>query len=502
MSEDDVTRDTGDVQSSGALSRPREVLALVIAWTASEPERTGEIFAVPERGGPWVLGRGETSSDDEHPHVLATLLRPGAPPRSRGLANPFLSRAQLTVRSEGGGVRLENVGKRALEHMGREVTTALVREGETVEVKGQLLLYCIRRSARPPELRNIDSVRFPFGEPDEHGIVGESPKVWELRDQLAFVARRRAHVLVLGPSGTGKELVARAIHGQSPRARRRMVSRNAATIPAGLASAELFGNVKNYPHAGMLERPGLVGEADGSTLFLDEIGELPEELQAQLLRVLDEGGEYQRLGEARARLADIRLIGATNRDITELKHDLVARLRLRVHVPSLADRREDIPLLLRHALWRAAQGDPEIAERFFEEALVPRGAPSAVHDKRLYPRVDPALVAALLRHPYETHVRELEALLWVSLSTSRRGIAELTPEVEQELARRTTQGSRTSAPPQAAPSPQAPPSAEEIEAVLARHGGSRELAWRDLGLSSRYALKRLMKKYGLQGGGE
>ena len=133
------------------------------------------------------------------------------------------------------------------------------------------------------------------------------------------------------------------------------MSRNgSATLPAGLIDAELFGNVANYPNAGMAERPGLIGEADGSTLFLDEIGELPDALQTHLLRVLDDGGEYQRLGDARRRHADLRLIAATNRPVRQLKHDLAARLRLRVHLPGLNERPEDVPLLARFLLQRAA----------------------------------------------------------------------------------------------------------------------------------------------------
>ena len=132
-------------------------------------------------------------------------------------------------------------------------------------------------------------------------------------------------MLVRGESGTGKELCAAAIHGLSARGARPLVARNAATFPAGLVDAELFGNAKNYPNPGTAERDGLIGEADGTTLFLDEIGELPAAPQAHLLRVLDRNGEYQRLGDSRPRCADLRVVAATDRAVSELKHDFAAR---------------------------------------------------------------------------------------------------------------------------------------------------------------------------------
>ena len=174
---------------------------------------------------------------------------------------------------------------------------------------------------------------------------------------MAFAAQAASHVLITGASGVGKELAARAVHALSARADGPWVSRNAATLPDGLADAEFFGNAANYPNPGMPERPGLVGEAAGGTLFLDEIGELSEPLQAKLLRVAD-AGEYQRLGEATPRHADFVLVGATNRDPSSLKHDLAARFPVRLHVPGLAERREDIPLIAEALLQRAVAKMP------------------------------------------------------------------------------------------------------------------------------------------------
>src|SRR5262249_4513267 len=151
-----------------------------------------------------------------------------------------------------------------------------------------------------------------FGAPDPHGILGESPAAWALREHLSLAAHSGQHILLLGQSGTGKELAARAIHALSPRRDKPFIARNAATFPEGLVDAELFGTAKGYPNAGSPERPGLIAEADGGTLFLDEIGELPAHLSSHLLRVLDRGGEYQRLGESRVRRSDLRVVAATN----------------------------------------------------------------------------------------------------------------------------------------------------------------------------------------------
>ena len=184
-----------------------------------------------------------------------------------------------------------------------------------------MILLCARRPPSLPALRSANARQsFRFGSADPSGYVGESPQAWNLRDEVALAAARREHVLILGESGTGKELVAQAVHALGARATRRFVARNAATVPSGIIDAELFGSAANYPNAGMPERPGLVGEADGSTLFLDEIGELPTELQTHLLRLLD-GGDYQRLGDARRRTANLRVVAATNRPMGQLKPD-------------------------------------------------------------------------------------------------------------------------------------------------------------------------------------
>jgi two-component system nitrogen regulation response regulator GlnG/two-component system response regulator HydG len=286
-------------------------------------------------------------------------------------------------------------------------------------------------------------------------------------------------VLVVGESGVGKELAARGVHGLSGRRGGPFVARNAATLPQGILDAELFGNLRNYPNAGMPERAGLVGEADGGTLFLDEVGELPPELQAHLLRVLDAGGEYQRLGEARMRRSDFRLIGATNRSADTLKHDFLARLATRIEVPSLEARREDVPLLLGELALRAAERSPDVAARF----VVTNG-------DRSFARLSPSLVARALREPLPANVRSLEALLWDALQRSEGDEIGVPAMRAQD--------------PVAAPSskprgPRKAPGAEEIRDALVRADGNISQAARDLGLANRFALRRLMQRHGIDG---
>lgn len=444
-----------------------EHLGLMIAWSLREPEMAGLVGLVPGPGLPCVIGRGQGQPGEE-PRLLFAPLRPGPPAQGVPIESQTISRRQLLVKREGRSLVVERVGKLTMTFQGASTERAVMAPGDRLLLERQLLLVCVGRNLGDVRSRGA-APSFAFGAPDAEGIVGETPRMWQLRDELSFYARRSGHALILGPSGSGKELCARAIHRLSPRARGPFVARNAATIPEGIMDAELFGNERNYPNPGMRERPGLVGESDKGTLFLDEIGELPEDLQAHLLRLLD-AGEYHRLGSQSTRRADVRLVGATNRPVESLKHDVAARLTLRIRTPGLEERRDDIPLLIRALLLRLASSDPSLQSEFFER-------PGA-------PRVDPALVDALMSHAYSAHLRELEALLVLAMAGSRQGILELTPAVRERLG--ASEARRSSL-----------PSREDIEAALARVGTASR-AWQELGLSSRDALNRLMKKYGLR----
>jgi DNA-binding NtrC family response regulator len=469
--------------------RDEELPALLIAWAADEPERAGEVALFDADGGARILGRGAADSGGER--AVFFRQRPGSLERTSPLASPGLSREQLRIRVEDGGLSVERVGKCAMEVRGERVERCRLAPGDTLLLRGQLLLLCTPRPRRLPEMLTGRIEDAPaFGEPDRHGIVGESPVAWRLRDRIAWAAQADEHTLLLGESGSGKELAARAIHALSARAQRAFVARNAATIPEGLVDAELFGNVKGYPNPGMPERPGLVGAADGGTLFLDEIGELPQALQANLLRVLDEGGEYHPLGSSAAKRSHFRLIGATNRSPDALKHDLAARLVVRLLVPGLDERREDIPLLVRHLLRGTMKKSPNAVRRFVGAA-----------GEQAEPRVGASLIEHLLKSRYSTNLRELHALLWRAMSASTGDVIEWSEEAPPAAAPATATNEPRS--PDSPPPPAEPPepSADEVRASLEKHAGSVTRAAHALGLSSRYVLYRLMKRYGIAGEG-
>ena len=185
-------------------------------------------------------------------------------------------------------------------------------------------------------------------------IVGESTALTQVLDQVATVAASDATVLILGETGTGKELIARAIHQLSRHKESRFVKVNCAAIPTGLLESELFGHEKGAFTGALSQKIGRMEVADGGTLLLDEIGEIPPELQPKLLRVLQDQ-EFERLGSNRTIKVNLRVIAATNRDLArqiadgQFRTDLFYRLNVfPIRVPPLRERREDIPLLVRY----------------------------------------------------------------------------------------------------------------------------------------------------------
>jgi transcriptional regulator with GAF, ATPase, and Fis domain len=243
-------------------------------------------------------------------------------------------------------------------------------------------------------------------------MVGGSAPLLELLGHVERVAPTDATVLVLGETGTGKELVARALHDRSPRRDRPLVKVNCSAISAGLVESELFGHVKGAFTGAIERRVGRFELADGGTLFLDEIGELPAEAQAKLLRVLQEQ-EFEPVGSSRSVRVDVRLIAATNRDLEEavragrFRSDLYYRLNVvPLWVPALRERREDIPQLALFFLARAAK-------RF--------GKPVT--------GLTPAALARLSAYAWPGNVRELQNVVERAVVLAPAGRSELGAEL-------------------------------------------------------------------------
>ena len=235
-------------------------------------------------------------------------------------------------------------------------------------------------------------------------LVGQSAALRQIISQIDLVAATDASVLILGETGTGKDLVAHEIHRRSPRKDRPLVRVNCASIPRELYESEFFGHVKGAFTGALRDRAGRFETAEGGSLFLDEVGEIPLELQGKLLRVLQEK-RYERVGDDRSRTADVRIIGATNRDLKKevaagrFRQDLYYRLHVfPIHVASLKERMEDIPLLAKHFI--------DLSVR---ELRCPR------------PRLTRAAVAQLHGYNWPGNIRELRNVIQRAVILARGG---------------------------------------------------------------------------------
>lgn len=225
-------------------------------------------------------------------------------------------------------------------------------------------------------------------------ILGRSNAMKQLLETIAMVAPSEATVLITGESGTGKGLIARAIHENSPRSGKSLVEVNCAAIPENLVESELFGHEKGAFTGASRQRPGRFAQAHGGTLFLDEVGELNPAVQAKLLRILQEG-EIQRVGSDTAIAVDVRVVAATNRDLEAMvregrfREDLYYRLNVvKLEAPALRERAEDIPVLARH-FWEAA----------------------ARKNRKTVKAIAPQAMDLLLRYSWPGNVRELENVM-------------------------------------------------------------------------------------------
>jgi two-component system nitrogen regulation response regulator GlnG len=206
-------------------------------------------------------------------------------------------------------------------------------------------------------------------------ILGQAPAMQEVFRAIGRLSQSHATVMITGESGSGKELVAHAVHRHSPRADKPFIAINTAAIPKDLLESELFGHERGAFTGAAAQRRGRFEQAEGGTLFLDEIGDMPAELQTRLLRVLSDGNYYRVGGHAPLK-ANVRIIAATHQNLeTRVKEglfreDLFHRLNvIRVRLPSLRERREDIPILSRHFLQKSAQDLGVEAKRFSDGAL-------------------------------------------------------------------------------------------------------------------------------------
>jgi two-component system nitrogen regulation response regulator NtrX len=206
-------------------------------------------------------------------------------------------------------------------------------------------------------------------------IVGSSFQIRQVLERIERVAPTDARVLITGENGTGKELVARAIHRLSGRADGPFVEVNCAAIPSELIESELFGHIKGSFTGAVSDRAGKFEQADGGTLFLDEVGDMSLAAQAKVLRALEQG-VVTRVGGAKAIQVDVRVVAATNKELPAeiaqgaFREDLFYRLNVvPIHIPALRERREDIPMLVQHFVERMARADRVVPRRFGDEAL-------------------------------------------------------------------------------------------------------------------------------------
>jgi DNA-binding NtrC family response regulator len=311
-------------------------------------------------------------------------------------------------------------------------------------------------------------------------LIGDTPAMQQVRRLIDTIAPTDASVMILGETGTGKELVARSLHDKSRRAEKAFIPVNCGALPENLVESELFGHRKGAFTGADAHRKGLFEVANGGTLFLDEVGELDKSVQVKLLRFL-ESGEIRKVGENEPFRVDVRVLCATNRDLREMvanelfREDLFFRLNtFEIYLPPLRERRADISALANHLLLRHA------ARRGLTESTI-----------------TPASIAALSAHEWPGNIRELANM--IERATILAGNGPILPEhLPTQLPLRSKPNTTTAASSMAGPHFQVPegtPTLRDIEmkfiqTILEKHHGNKPAASRELGIS----LKTLYNK--------
>jgi len=307
-------------------------------------------------------------------------------------------------------------------------------------------------------------------------IISRNEQMQRIFGLLPLVAQSDSTVLILGDSGTGKELVAKAIHHQSNRSDRPFVAVNCAAMPETLMESELFGYIKGAFTDAKRDKPGRIAQADGGTLFLDEVGDLPLNIQVKLLRFLQERA-YEPLGATFTTRADVRIVSATHRDLPQMvaagsfRQDLFYRLNvMQFRLPPLGERREDIPLLVQHFVRRFRHMTGKKIEGMADEAL-----------------------SALLSYPFPGNIRELENLI------ERAFILCQGPEITTEHLPGNVLNQQRASEPLCAGNILDPLQRAECQTIresLRRNDGNRSRTALDLGIH-RSTLIRKIKIYGI-----
>ena len=382
------------------------------------------------------------------------------------------------------GEQVVNQAANIITKEGRQVpisiSTAVLRD-ETGEVIGGVETF--RDLSALEVLRKELAQRYSFED-----IVSKNHKMLEIFRILPDLAESDCTVLIQGPSGSGKELLARAIHNLSRRREGPYVAVNCGALPETLLESELFGYVKGAFTGADRDKPGRFALAEGGTLLLDEVGDLAQALQIKLLRVLEEKA-YEPLGATASVQADVRVLAATHRDLARsveqgaFRQDLYFRLNVvRLELPPLSDRREDIPLLVDHFVRSLSLRTGKAITGVSEQAL-----------------------EVLLRHDFPGNVRELENIIEHAFVLCRGGLVDLEHLPTELRQQRIPESQLTPAGPLAspisAPGAAASTSLSELErqaivAAIRKHGGRKSLAAKELGIH-RTTLWRKMKLYGL-----